>query len=154
VAELAERLEALSPSVNQREAAVAAETAHTRSLELARAYRVVRPAILHNMLVNCGLKERGLCYHWAEDLYAKLYSLNLRTLVLHRGVARPNTLREHNAVVITALGQPFEDGVVLDAWRDCGRLCWPYVQQDKYPWLNLDSLHLPPAPVNKLAIAE
>ena len=29
---------------------------------------------------------------------------------------------EHNCVVVTAVGQAFEDGIVLDAWRNAGNL--------------------------------
>ena len=134
---LAERLCGLSPSVDQREAALAAETACVYSLELARQYHAVRPAIWHNVLVNLGLKERGLCFQWADDLSAKLESLHLRTLTLRRGVARLETRREHSSVVLTAPGQAFNYGIVLDAWRHSGRLYWSGVKEDKYPWIEV-----------------
>jgi hypothetical protein len=117
---------------------LAAETAQTYSLDLARQYRVVRPAIFHNVLVNLGVRKRGLCFQWADDLTAKLQSLNLRTLQLHRGVARLDTRREHSSVVLTAPGQAFDEGVVLDAWRHSGRLFWGDVRQDHYPWKEVE----------------
>ena len=43
-------------------------------------------------------------------------------------------LREHNSVVITALSQPFDAGLVLDPWRNSGELFWAAVRQDDYPW--------------------
>ena len=135
--ELAGRLCGLGPSVDQREAALAAETACVYSLDLARQYHAVRPAIWHNVLVNLGLKERGLCFQWADDLSAKLESLHLRTLTLHRGVARLETRREHSSVVLTAPGQAFDHGIVLDAWRHSGRLYWSGVNEDKYPWIEV-----------------
>ncbi|HEY5913873.1 MAG TPA: hypothetical protein VJA21_25065 [Verrucomicrobiae bacterium] len=135
---LAERLQCLNPSVTPDEATLAAETAQSYSLQLAKDYRVVRPAILHNILVNLGLRQRGLCFQWADDLSAKLQSLNLRTLQLHRGVARLETRREHSSVVLTALGQPFDRGIVLDAWRHSGRLYWGGVKEDKYPWIEVE----------------
>jgi hypothetical protein len=107
-----------------------AQTAHSYSLELARRYRVVRPAIFHNVLVNLGVRQRGLCFQWADDLTVKLQSLGLQTLQLHRGVARLDTRREHSSVVLTAPGQAFDEGVVLDAWRHSGRLFWGDVKQD------------------------
>jgi hypothetical protein len=136
--ELAGRLRALSPKVDEREAVLAAETACACSLELARQYRVVRPAILHNVLVNTGLRQRGLCFQWADDLSARLKSLELRTLEVRRGVARLETRREHSSVVLTAPGQVFEQGIVLDAWRHSGRLCWCGVTKDKYPWIEVE----------------
>jgi hypothetical protein len=44
-------------------------------------------------------------------------------------------LLEHNGIVVTAKGQRFEDGIVLDPWRKGGRLWWGTLQQDKrHPW--------------------
>ncbi len=117
---------------------MAAVTAQTYSLDLARQYRVVRPAIFHNVLVNLGVRKRGLCFQWADDLTAKLQSLNLRTLQLHRGVARLDTRREHSSVVLTSPGQPFDEGVVLDAWRHSGRIFWGDVKRDHYPWKEVE----------------
>jgi hypothetical protein len=37
---------------------------------------------------------------------------------------------ENNALVVTARGQRFEDGIVLDAWRRAGRLWWSPVMKD------------------------
>lgn len=119
---------------------LAAETACSYSLELAKEYRVVRPAIFHNVLVNLGLRERGLCFQWADDLSAKLKSLELRTLKVRRGAARLETRREHSSVVLTARGQAFDQGIVLDAWRHSGRLYWCGVKEDKYPWIAVEVL--------------
>ena len=133
---LAERLRGLSPSVDWQEATLTAETACVYSLELARQYRAVRPAWWNNVLINAGLKRRGLCFEYADDLSAKLASLHLRTLVVRRGVASLNTWLENNCLVLTAPGQPFDQGVVLDAWRYGGRLHWCDVKEDKkYPWV-------------------
>lgn len=137
---LAARLHALHPAVSSAEATLAAQTSHAYSLQLAGDYRVVRPPCLHNTFVNLGLRKRGLCYHWADDLSAKLHSLNLRTLELHRAVARRDTRREHNSVVLVAPGQPFYCGIVLDAWRRSGRLYWGDVASDKYPWTDLGAM--------------
>jgi hypothetical protein len=43
-------------------------------------------------------------------------------------------MHEHNSVVVTAKGQPFQQGLVLDAWRHSGRLHWTPVIADRYPW--------------------
>jgi hypothetical protein len=136
--ELAARLRGLGPSVDPQEAAFAAETACAYSLELAREYRVVRPAIWHNVLVNWGVRRRGLCFQWADDLSAKLESLHLRTLTVRRGAARLETRREHSSVVLTAPGQAFDQGIVLDAWRHSGRLYWCSVKEDRYPWIEVE----------------
>ena len=131
-------LAALNRQADLLEARRMAETAITYSNQLAKEYRLVRPAVLHNVLIRVGLKDRGLCYHWTEDLLKQLQSLNLRTYQIHWGVAhRGSELREHNSVVITAKGQAFEKGMVLDPWRYSGDLYWALIKTDRYPWQEL-----------------
>ena len=135
---LQDDLTALSQQSDQLEARQVAETAITYSNQLADEYRLVRPAVLHNLLIRVGLKDRGLCYHWTEDLIKRLQALDLRTYQLHWGVAhRGSELREHNSVVITARGQAFEKGMVLDPWRNSGDLYWTMIKTDRYPWKEL-----------------
>lgn len=133
-AALAETLRDLSPRVDAAEAGRAAETAVRYPLELAREYHATPPAVINNVLINAGLHPRGLCFQWADDLTAKLMTLDLQTLELHRGVARLGTKHEHSCVVLTAPGQDFTNGIALDAWRHCGRLNWSPVPTDDYPW--------------------
>ncbi len=134
-AELEAALLALGEGVDRAEARALAVAAHDASRRLAAAYRVAPPARWHNLLVQLGARERGLCYHWAEDLLRHLKPLGLRTLELHWGVAhRGSDLREHNSVVVTAAGRPFAEGLVLDPWREAGRLVWVRVREDRYPW--------------------
>ena len=90
------------------------------------------------MFINAGLHSRGLCYQWADDLTAKLMTLHLRTLELHRGVAHLGTKHEHSCVVLTAPGQSFANGIALDAWRYSGRLNWSPVTTDKYAWQEVE----------------
>ena len=132
---LKEKLVTLAPTVREEDAEAVANCAYRYSRQLAHEYHAVRPAIFHNFLVNVGIKKRGLCYQWTEDLLAQLQTLNVSTLELRWGMARAGTLREHNSVVVTACGQPFEQGIVLDPWRRSGRLVWKPVVEDKYPWV-------------------
>ena len=128
-------LAALNQKADQKEARQVAEVAVTYSNQLAKEYQLVRPAVLHNVLIRLGLKDRGLCYHWTEDLLNRLQALDLRSYQLHWGVAhRGSDLREHNSVVITAWGQTFEKGMVLDPWRNSGDLFWALIETDRYPW--------------------
>ena len=57
----------LGPEVDERDAATVATLAYDYPRELARNYRLVRPPLWHNLLINFGLKRRGLCYQWAEE---------------------------------------------------------------------------------------
>jgi hypothetical protein len=131
-------LAALNQQADLHEARQVAETAIFYSRHLADEYRLVQPAVLHNVLIRVGLKERGLCYHWTEDLLEQLQTLDLSTYQLHWGVAyRGSQLREHNSVVITARGKMFETGMVLDPWRNSGDLYWSLIKTDRYPWKEL-----------------
>lgn len=124
----------LSPTIDTREADKLAFTAVESSADLAREFKPVPVAWVNNNFVNSGLRKRGLCYHWREDLFPHLYALKLKTIDLHLASARRATRFEHNCIVITARGQRFEDGIALDPWRGCGVLAWAKVSEDRYPW--------------------
>jgi len=136
-------LASLRPGIRVDEANAVALVAFEYPRQLASEYRLVRPPLFHNLLINVGLKRRGLCYQWAEDLAAKLQTLPLESLEIHWGLARGGTVREHNTVVITAWNQPFASGIVLDPWRHSGALTWAAVTNDVYPWVE-GELYLPP----------
>jgi hypothetical protein len=135
-AQLRTKLAMLSPTVRVDEAERLAQCAYVTSRQLAREYRVVFPPALNNILINTGARKRGLCYQWTEDLLHQLNALKLETLELHWGEAFARTFSENNGVVVTAKGQPFAQGIVLDAWRYQGRLYWGPVRKDpeKYEW--------------------
>ena len=135
---LRDDLAKLNGQTDLTEASRVAETAISYADDLIAEYNLVRPPALHNVLVRIGAKDRGLCYHWTEDLMKRLQSLKLKTYQLHWGVAyRGSELKEHNTVVITARGQAFEKGMVLDPWRNSGDLFWVPVEKDGYPWEEL-----------------
>jgi hypothetical protein len=134
VATLRDRIVQLSPSVRKDEAQRLAQCAYTNSRRLAREYRVVWPPGLQNFLIKTGARKRGYCYQWAEDLLVPLDALKLQTLEFHWGESFAGTASEHNNVVVTARGQPFQQGLLLDCWR-YGRLIWMPVAADRhYKW--------------------
>ena len=135
VAALAQEFRALGPSVSTEEATRVAKVAVHYSEDLADWFRMVRPVELHNVMVNMGLRKGGLCFEMSECMLAELREMPLRTLTFRRAIAWKGDLwNEHNSVVVTAVGKPFESGVVLDAWRNAGRLRWAPVRLDHYPW--------------------
>ena len=135
---LEQELIGLSATIDKAEARILAETAVRESAVLAEEYQLVRPAVAHNLLVVFGIRDRGLCYHWTEDLMKRLQALDLESVQLHWGVAyRGSELREHNCVVVTAREQSFFKGIVLDPWRNSGNLYWAVVSKDSYPWETL-----------------
>jgi len=134
VATLRDRIAQLSPTVRRDEAQRLAQCAYTNSERLRREYHVVWPPGLQNFLIHIGARKRGYCYQWAEDMLVPLDALKLQTLEFHWGESFPGTISEHNNVVVTGKGQPFQQGLLLDCWR-YGRLIWLSVAADRhYKW--------------------
>lgn len=132
---LGDRIAALGPKVRSDEAQRVAKCAYATAQRLRCNYGAVWPPSFHNFLVNTGLRKRGLCFQWAEDLLAQLDELRVTTLELHWAEAYVGSWKEHNCVVVTAKDQPFRDGILLDCWRHSGRLFWSAVATDNYPWI-------------------
>jgi hypothetical protein len=121
---LIDRLVQLSPSVDREEARRVAAIAYTTGRELARKWKMVSSPTLQSFLINIGVKKGGYCFQFATELLLRLDAQKLQTLELHWGESDAGTDTEHNVIVVTARGQPFEQGIMLDNWRRAGRLLW------------------------------
>ena len=130
IKKLSDALVALAPDVDPGEAELLSVTAHTASRGLAREYHLAWSPIFQNFLIHMGKRQRGYCGHYTRDIGERLKELKLKTLVLHWGAAFAGTDDESNCLVVTARNQPFEDGIVLDGWRQGGRLFWSTVKKD------------------------
>jgi len=138
IAALADEIHALGAGIDAGEAARAAAIAYEYPLRLAVEYQVEDPPIIHNIKVNQGLKPRGLCYQWADDLQARLAQEGFETIELQRAIANSESaIRiEHSTVVVTAPGDSMYEGIVLDPWRKGGQLYWgPVTEDEAYTWL-------------------
>src|SRR5213078_4340988 len=127
---LAAELAGLSPRVKREEATLLAECAFATVSKLRREYRMFGTPIFNNFLIYHGLRKRGYCYQWSEDLLITLDALRLKSLELHWGEYDPDTWRENNCIVVTAKGQPFKQGVMLECWRHLGHLYFGLVASD------------------------
>jgi hypothetical protein len=126
---------ALSPTVRQDEARRVVRCAYTTGVELRREWQVVWPPGLQVVLANTGKKKGGLCYQWATELLLRLASMKLQTLEFHWAESFANRFSEHNVIVMTAKGQPFEQGILLDNWRYGGHLVYgPAAADPEYRW--------------------
>ncbi len=135
---LSHDLQLLSPTVSAREADQLATTAIEESAKLSSDFKPFFHPWMNNGLVNTGLRKRGLCYQWRDDLFPYLFRLNLKTMDLHLSSSKRNTWQEHHGIIVTAKGQRFEDGLVIDPWRTGGRLWWGLKKNDKgHPWVPL-----------------
>jgi len=118
------RLVALSPSVNPEEARRVTSIAYTTGLELARKWEMGSSPTMHSFLINIGAKKGGYCYQFATELLLRLDAQKLKTLELHWAESDAGTDTEHNVIAVTARGQPFAQGILLDNWRRSGHLLW------------------------------
>ncbi|MBF0103764.1 MAG: hypothetical protein HQM16_00425 [Deltaproteobacteria bacterium] len=102
---------------------------------LKKSYRSIFIPIVHNMMIDVGVRKRGACKHWAEDLLAYLRTVNRGFFYVVWGEANMQKITEHNVAVIIPMGRPFKDGLIVDPWRTSGRPFWIKVTADThYPW--------------------
>jgi hypothetical protein len=127
---LTDQLASLSPRVNRDEAKRLADCAFVTVSKLRREYRMFGTPIFNNFLIYHGLRKRGYCYQWSEDLLLALDRLKLTSVELHWGEHDPGTWRENNCIVVTAKGQPFKRGIMLECWRHLGHLYFGPVASD------------------------
>ena len=132
--ELANQLAGLSRRVDPNEAKLLAECAYATVAQLRQEYRMFGTPIFNNFLVYHGWRKRGYCYQWTEDLLLALDTLKLKTLELHWADAYRDTWQENNCLVVTAKGQAFERGMILECWRHFGHLRWNLVPSDQDPY--------------------
>lgn len=128
---LANQLAALSRRVDRDEAKLLADCAYATVARLRQKYRMFGTPIFNNFLVYHGLRKRGYCYQWSADLLVALDALKLKTFELHWAEAYAGTWMENNCLVVTAKGQPFDRGMILECWRHFGHLRWNLVLSDE-----------------------
>ncbi len=137
VDELRLALIALGDDIDDAEARRVATVAIEYPLQLAQEYQVTDPPLVHNVLVNLGVKPRGLCVDWTTDLMTRLYEERLHSLELHWGIANYDSTFsiEHSTVIVSARGDSMQQGIVLDPWRNSGQLFWAKTGDDaEYQW--------------------
>ncbi|MES2603743.1 MAG: hypothetical protein V4603_02335 [Pseudomonadota bacterium] len=126
----------LSPNIEQEEAYRFAKVAVEAAAGLGTKYEVTLAPWLHNASIITGLKDRGLCYEYARDLYESLKHVDNEHLSMHFVKANQGKLNEHHALAVTVKGATWDTGVLLDAWRGGGNLYFMPIKSDKkYPWL-------------------
>lgn len=143
VDELDRAILSLGSGVDPEEARRAARVAIAYSRQLAKDYDIAGSPIFHNIMVNLGLRDRGLCVDWTHDLMVRLQKEHFHSLDLHWGVANyesPFRL-EHSTVIVSARGESMQQGLVLDGWRHSGELYWAPANDDPgYPWRPFDEI--------------
>jgi hypothetical protein len=120
VTRIQEALMTLVPTGDPAEAHRIAEVAVLTGAESAKTYGVMFGPAEHNWLVNRGLRTRGLCWQWTWDMAVAVAPIRPKTFDFHWGISNAALYNEHNSIVVTARGQPFDTGITLDPWRSSG----------------------------------
>jgi hypothetical protein len=129
------RIAGLASGIDPDEARLVAQIAYTTGRDLKKEWKVVWPPGLQNFLVNTGQRKGGLCFQFAERLLWRLSAQKWNTVEFHWAESFETTMSEHNVIVVTAKGQNFYRGIILDNWRYGGRLVWGLVTEDPhYQW--------------------
>lgn len=106
----------------QEEARWLADTAYKAAAGVARVNDSNFPGWSGNILVNWGIQDRGLCWHYQHDLYRELRRRPLHYFSLGCCVRDRSEASEHNCVYITSKDKAWPMAWVLDAWMWNGRL--------------------------------
>lgn len=132
---LSKEIISLSEKIDNEEAKNASYEAIRYSKFLANKYKIIKPALFHNTLINLKIKEKGYCYHYANELMKYLQEKKFENFYFIRAVANRGEYFEHSSVVLTRDDISFEDSIILDAWRNSGELFFTKVKNDKkYKW--------------------
>lgn len=137
IEQLSQMIQNLSPQITKQEANDVANKSIYYAMYLANSYDLVAPPSFQNFLVNQNQRERGLCHHWVSDILTYLKTQDYPTLGIYEVVANQGSyFYEHHAISITAKGRPFDEGIVLDAWRNSGKMFFSYIKDDMdYKWV-------------------
>ncbi len=136
VKELSVLLTSLDRQVPPKEAMLLSQDIYQKTQELTKNFKLMYPPAWHNTLVNVGLREKGLCYHWSDALYTYLNAQDYTSFEFHLLGANINEyFFEHNALAIVAKNKKVEDGLVIDPWRNSGKLYFSRIKDDvSYQW--------------------
>ena len=137
VVALADSIRSLGSHIDPLEATNAAQIAFDHAQHLAVQYQITDSLLIRITKINLGLRSRGLCWHWARDMQARLKQSEFETLDLHMARSKPKTFRiGHSTLIISAKGDKYTSGIVLDPWRYGGRVFWSATKADpQYVWL-------------------
>jgi hypothetical protein len=134
------RIKALSPTVSLDDAKRVTSCVVNTGQELGREWHVKWYSTLvpgfQNLLIKTGARKGGYCYQYSMEVLVRLDALKLKTVEFHWAEAEAGTMLEDNGIVVTARGQPFEQGVLLDSWRSQPHVAWMDVRRDpqRYHW--------------------
>ena len=135
-AQLSKLLQSLDKSIPQDKAMHLSQDILHETQKLTKEFELTSPPLFHNSLVNIGIREKGLCYHWSDALYVHLSQKKYPHFEFHLvGANIGEYFLEHNALVVVAKNGSIQNGILVDPWRNSGKLYFSRVVEDKkYQW--------------------
>jgi len=136
IIQLSKLLCSLDKNIPQEEAMHLSQDIFHETQKLTKEFELTSPPLFHNTLVNIGIREKGLCYHWSDALYAHFLQKKYPHFEFHLvGANIGEYFLEHNALVVVAKGGSIQNGILIDPWRDSGKLYFIKIDEDKkYQW--------------------
>ena len=136
VSKLSKALETLDSNITHIEAMKLSQEIYQEVEVLSNEFKLTSPPQYHNFLVNIGIKEKGLCYHWSDALYLHFLKSTYPSFEFHLvGANIGEYWSEHNSMLVVAKGKAIESGIILDAWRNSGKLYFSKLKDDNvYEW--------------------
>jgi hypothetical protein len=136
IMELSRLLYALDTNIPQDEAIRLSRDIFHETQKLTKEFELTSPPVFHNFLVNIGIRKKGLCYHWSDALYMHFLQKKYPHFEFHLlGANIGKYFSEHNALVVVSKKGEVLDGVLIDPWRNSGKLYFSKVGKDKkYQW--------------------
>jgi len=134
--QLSKLLQSLDKSIPQDEAMLLSQNVFYETQKLTKEFELTSPPLFHNSLVNIGIREKGLCYHWSDTLYVHFSQKRYPHFEFHLvGANIGEYFSEHNALVVVAKDGSIQNGILIDPWRNSGKLYFSRVIEDKkYQW--------------------
>lgn len=129
-------LGSLDGHISKTEAMQLSEDIFKHVEKLSKEFNMTSPPQWHNFLVNAGIRDKGLCYHWSDALYVYLSQKNYPSFEFHlMGANIGKYWTEHNVLVVSKKGGKAEEGIIIDPWRDSGNIYFSKVNEDtQYHW--------------------
>ena len=136
IAQLSKLLQSLDKSIPQDEVIHLSQDIFHETQKLTKEFKLTSPPLFHNSLVNIGIREKGLCYHWSDALYVYLSEKKYSHFEFHLvGANIGEYFLEHNALVVVVKNGSIRNGILVDPWRNSGKLYFSRVVEDKkYQW--------------------
>jgi len=135
---LSDTLGTLDSNISKIQREKLSKDIYQKTYALSKTFRLTSPPQYHNFLVTIGAREKGLCYDWSDALYRHLKSQNYASFDFHLMAANIGEYwHEHNVLLVVGKGKAIDEGIIIDPWRNSGRLFFAKVKEDtKYQWIH------------------